>query len=77
MKKYIGRIVIATVLAGFAMTSIGVSTASAVGGVRGTFDTYGECLREGRAKFMDGRNDAFFCQQLPDGRYALLAPAQP
>ncbi|GAD83803.1 hypothetical protein FEK33_05450 [Nocardia asteroides NBRC 15531] len=77
MKKNIGRIVVAATLAGLALTSIGISTASAVGGVRGIYDTHGECLREGRAKYMDGRNDAFFCKQLPDGRFALLAPSSP
>lgn len=77
MKKNIGRIAIATTLASFALISVDVGTASAVGGVRGIFNTASECVREGRAKFMDGRNEAFFCKQLPDGRYALLAPSWP
>ncbi|WP_433628211.1 hypothetical protein [Nocardia sp. CA-120079] len=53
-------------------------TAAAVGGVAGIYNDYATCVSQGRAKgFTDSGGDRFFCQQLSDGRYALLMPGEP
>ncbi|WP_431965274.1 hypothetical protein [Nocardia sp. bgisy134] len=75
--KFIAYSALALLTTG-AVVAGSTGTAAAVGGIRGIYDDASTCVREGRQKgYTDSHGDRFFCKQLPDGRWALLFPAEP